>query len=221
MSGFGTRLAGTEQIPHQPRDALERTLRPDHSEIEQTNLHFDHPTPNDDVGLDSCCEIPFRPGSVRYIRSSGRERAKVPAARSGSRGWRSNGSNAFFAPPRSSPPSIAPRPRGRGACADERRIVAGDGGQTGIVTSVRVPGRVVRRGRCIAGAKRVEFLPFDPVREAGSRTDNARHARMFVDEPRGAGGDAGGRMVTRALIQSPLGSKLLDTRAVRNSYTAR
>ena len=65
MSGFGTRLAGTEQIPHQPRGALERTLRPDYPEIEQTNLRFDHPTPNDDVGPDSCCEIPFEPARAQ------------------------------------------------------------------------------------------------------------------------------------------------------------
>jgi hypothetical protein len=48
---------------------------------------------------------------TRLSRSNGRQRVKVPAARSSSRGWSSTDSRALFAPARSSPAPIALRPR--------------------------------------------------------------------------------------------------------------
>jgi hypothetical protein len=74
---------------------------------------------------------------------------------------------------------------------DARRIVASDGGG-GSSTSVRVPGRVVRRVRCGGGRWRAtssggqpesRFAPFDPVRDAEARTNHALLTQAHSSRP--------------------------------------
>ena len=115
-----------------------------------------------------------------------------------------------------------------GAFADERRVVAGDGGGP-TKADAQLPLAVRRSPTARASVvewppKASRFPPLDPVREAGARTDSAFSAAKliapyrcdaparcgaFVDQRRVVAGDRGGRTLHHWLEESVVGRAVI------------